>query len=119
MNIIETLHIITEPTRYRLLSLLFEYHYCVRALAKKLDISEPAVSQHMRILKRYKIVFGIKIGHQVHYRADKQALISLLDKIKQQILEHPSETQIEDCYCEFIADCIKRDAKILEEQARG
>lgn len=122
MDPFETIHIITEPTRFRLLQLLFEHHYCVRALSKKLNITESAVSQHMRILKKYQVVYGVKIGHQVHYRVDRQLIISLLSGLLQQISQYQAATEITkdlSCSCEFISECIKRDSKILENKRYG
>ncbi|MEY8415844.1 metalloregulator ArsR/SmtB family transcription factor [Tissierella praeacuta] len=120
MDTIEIIHAITEPTRFRLLQLLFEHHYCVRALSKKLEITESAVSQHMRILKKYQVVYGVKIGYQVHYRVDRHRISSLLEGALHGILQCPSETEItRDCSCEFISECIRRDSKILEEQEHG
>ena len=106
---IQIIHAITEPTRYKLLQLLFEHHYC-----------EPAVSQHMRLLKKYKIVNGIKIGYQVHYQVDKQLLVSNLEEMLRQIAQYPAEAEItKECTCEYINECIRRDNKILEEQGYG
>ncbi|MBS4534336.1 winged helix-turn-helix transcriptional regulator [Clostridium sp. D2Q-14] len=119
MNAVKTLHIITEPTRFRLLQLLFEHHYCVKALSKKLDISEPAVSQHMSVLKKYNIVQGVKIGYQVHYQVNRKLIDSLLNELLQQVSQYPPEIEMTkdwDCTCEFISECIKRDSKILEKQ---
>lgn len=117
---IQIIHAITEPTRYKLLQLLLEHHYCVRALSKKLAISESAVSQHMRLLKKYKIVNGIKIGYQVHYQVDNKLIVSSLEEMLGQITQCPSEAEItKECTCEYIAECIRRDNKILEEQGYG
>ena len=45
MTDLELLHIITMPTRYQILMLLLNHHYCGKALSAKLGISESAVSQ--------------------------------------------------------------------------
>lgn len=121
MDAVQIIHTITEPTRFKLLQLLFEHHYCVRALSKKLNISESAVSQHMRILKKHQVVYGVKIGYQVHYQVDKQLISTLLGEVLQQISQYPTaETEISrDCSCEFISECIRRDSNILEEQGYG
>ena len=121
MDAIQIIHTITEPTRFRLLQLLFEHHYCVRALSKKLNISESAVSQHMRILKKYQVVYGVKIGYQVHYQVDKQLISTLLGEVLQQFSQYPTAaTEISrDSSCEFISECIRRDSRILEEQEYG
>ncbi len=43
MTDIELLHTITMPTRYQILMLLLEHHYCGKALAAKIGISEAAI----------------------------------------------------------------------------
>ena len=122
MDKIKILHIITEQTRFKLLQLLFEHHYCVKALSKKLNISEPAVSQHIRVLKKHDIVTGVKIGYQVHYQVNKTLIVSILTELLQNISQYPEEVKITkdwNCTCEFISECIRRDSKILEEQGYG
>ncbi len=119
MEKIKILHLITEPTRFSLIQLLFEHNYCVKALSKKLNISEPAVSQHMRVLKEYDVVQGVKIGYQVHYQVNRELIESILSDLSEQISKHPSNVEItddSDCTCEFIESCIKRDSKLLKEQ---
>lgn len=122
MEPVQSVHILTDPTRFRLLQLLLEHHYCVQALAKKLGISESAVSQHMRLLKQCQIVTGVKIGYQTHYQINQEKILSLFDTLSQQISGYPSCAAIPknfDCSCEFISDCIKRDSKLLKVQKHG
>ena len=45
-----------EPTRLKIVRLLTERHHCARSLSQTLGISEPAVSQHMTVLKRVGLV---------------------------------------------------------------
>lgn len=119
MEPIQIIHILTDSTRFRLLQLLLEHHYCVKALARKMGISESAVSQHMRLLKQCEIVEGVKIGYQTHYQINRERILSLLDALSQQISGYPLYTAIPkdfDCSCEYISDCIKRDSKLLGEQ---
>lgn len=120
MDTVQIIHIITEPTRFRLLQLLFQHHYCVKALAKKLGISEPAVSQHMRLLKQCQIVEGVKIGYQTHYQIKEEKILELLEIFSQQIApSHSTTTKNLDCSCEYLTACKKRDAKLLEAQSYG
>lgn len=122
MGPIQIIHILTDPTRFRLLQLLLEHHYCVKALARKMEISESAVSQHMRLLKQCELVEGVKIGYQTHYQIDRERILSLLDAFAQQISGYPPHTAIPknfDCSCEYISDCIKRDSRLLRKQGYG
>ena len=67
---------LSAPTRLRLVKLLGEHEgaLCVNALAHRLDVSQSAVSQHLRILKGIGLVSGQRQGYRVHYIIDHQAL---------------------------------------------
>lgn len=111
MNEIHLIHIITEPTKFKILQLLLDHHYCVQALSKKLDISESAVSQQLNTLKKNQIVHGIKIGYQVHYQVDKQlledSLSTFLSALKKKMMTGDVSS---DCTCEFASECVKYNA---------
>lgn len=119
---VRVIHLITEPTRFRILIQLLRHHYCVKALAKSLGISEPAVSQHMRVLKKARVVYGVKIGYQMHYQVDRARIRSLFGDVLAQFtccVTEGEEAGTKDCSCAFIEECKKRDAKILKEQGYG
>ena len=42
---------LADPTRARIVDLLAGRSYCVRALSRLLDMSESAVSQHLKVLR--------------------------------------------------------------------
>ena len=118
-NDIKIVHILTEPSRYKILMLLLSNHYCIKALAKKLNISESAVSQHMKCLKNANLVQGARIGYQVHYIANKKYIISILKKMTQELKTYPDDDEIKEgwnCSCEFIHECVQKDKKLLKEQ---
>ena len=105
---ISIIHTITEPTKFQILRLLMQHNYCVRALSRKLGISEPAVSQQLNALKRNGVVSGRKIGYQVHYRVN----VVLIEEAANILLscfgdkaELPAADA--DCSCEFASDCIR------------
>ena len=119
MNSIKLIHLITDETRFRLIRLLLKHPYCVKALSKKLGISEPAVSQQMKILKQNGLVEGVKIGYQVHYRVDRDLILSAIGELSKTMSNQPVPPALAsdaDCCCEFEAECRKRDAKLLEAQ---
>lgn len=68
------LRALCEPKRFLLLRLMAERGYCVRALAKKSELSESAVSQHLKVLREAGLVVGVKKGYYTHYCLDKSAL---------------------------------------------
>ena len=63
-----------EPKRFLLLQLMAKRGYCVQALAKQSQLSEPAVSQHLKVLREAGLVYGMKRGYYTHYCLDKEAL---------------------------------------------
>jgi predicted transcriptional regulator len=119
MDYLKIIHIVTDETRFRLLQLLLKRHYCVKALSKKLGISEPAISQQIRILKQYQLITGVKIGYQTHYLVNREMISKALNYFSKKIMLYPTLPDLvndSDCTCEFEAECRKRDAKILEKQ---
>jgi len=119
MDDVKLIHVMTDETRFRLLQLLMKHHYCVKALSKKLGISEPAISQQIRILKQYQLITGVKIGYQMHYHVNSDLISSAMARVSKQITVHrvlPELVRDTDCTCEFEAECMKRDARLLEKQ---
>ena len=77
-----------DPTRLRILSLLSakKSDICVGALANRLGVTQPAVSQHLKVLKNVGILEANKIGFRVHYRINEDVLTACkinLDEIIQ------------------------------------
>lgn len=77
--------ILSVETRVRMIELLKERSWCVNALAKFLDITPAAVSQHLRVLRDADLVIADKQGYFVHYRVNEQTLAEL-NQAAQQIL---------------------------------
>ena len=65
-----------EPTRLKIINILASEggYFCVGLLAEKLGVSQPAVSQHLKILKDAGILDSKRIGFHVHYFADAETL---------------------------------------------
>lgn len=61
-------------SRLRILSRLADRPMCVNALARSLGISQPAVSQHLEVLRTAGLVTGDRMGVMVHYRLERQRL---------------------------------------------
>ena len=75
---------LAAPVRLRILRLLRGRALCVNALAARLDVTQGAVSQHLRILRQAGIVLGEKRGYYVHYRLNEESLAAWrqeLDKL--------------------------------------
>jgi ArsR family transcriptional regulator len=73
---------IADETRMQILSLLLRHNYCVRALAKKLELSEGAVSQHLKVLREAGLLIGEKKGYFMHYDVNRDVLHALAADIE-------------------------------------
>jgi DNA-binding transcriptional ArsR family regulator len=78
---------LSDPTRLRLLKLLSgqsvvfcggecdgRTFLCVGALAEKLEVTQSAVSQHLRILRQAGLVKGERRGTFMHYSIDDEGI---------------------------------------------
>jgi len=80
-QIMKGIKAIADENRFKIIELLLEKRFCVSALAKRLDISESAVSQQLKILRKANLVIGIKKGYYVHYKVEKEELEKIGDFI--------------------------------------
>lgn len=71
-----------DETRIKILILLSKKNICAKGIARHLEISEAAVSQHIKILKEVNLVTGYKRGYHVVYDLNKSVLEGSMDFIK-------------------------------------
>jgi len=77
----------SNEKRLRILWLLSEKECSVGELAKKLGITTPNVSQHLRIMKDRGAVIERKEGQQVYYRIASKKIIEGYKKIREGLIE--------------------------------
>lgn len=69
---------LADPTRLKLVQVLCRQDppglRCVNMLSQLLGISQPAVSQHLRVLKSVGLVTGERRGFRMHYTIDPEGL---------------------------------------------
>ncbi len=104
MEILSLLKALADENRLKIISLLEQEDYCVKALAHRLELSEAAVSQHLKIMREAGLVAGEKRSYWVHYRV-KNEKIEELRTMLGSLAEHielpkePEEDYDEHC-CE-------------------
>ncbi len=76
-------HAIADPTRRALLDLLGEGERSVKGLAAPFAMTRPAVSQHLRVLRRAGLVTERKVGRERHYRLRAAPLREVRDWVGQ------------------------------------
>ena len=59
---------IADPTRLKIIKILNSSKpLCVNAIANKLNVTQSAISQHLRILRQLNLVSGNRVGYHIHY----------------------------------------------------
>ncbi|MCX5642452.1 MAG: metalloregulator ArsR/SmtB family transcription factor [Candidatus Omnitrophica bacterium] len=72
---------LSHEVRLQILFALKGKTLCVTALARRLKISQPAVSQHLRILENTGLIKRKRIGHWVHYSIDPNVFAGCLKRL--------------------------------------
>lgn len=67
----------SDMSRIRILSVLLQGEMNVRSIANSINLSESAVSHHLRNLRQLRLVKSRKIGRQVFYSLDDEHIISI------------------------------------------
>jgi DNA-binding transcriptional ArsR family regulator len=71
---------LADPTRRAIFERLArDGEQTVHALTGRAGVSQPAVSKHLTVLKRAKLVRHRREGRETHYSAQPQALAPLVD----------------------------------------
>ena len=74
---------LADPTRRAIFEELSRQgEQTVHALTRYAGVSQPAVSKHLTVLKRAKLVRHRRAGRETHYRAQPEALGPVLDWLK-------------------------------------
>jgi DNA-binding transcriptional ArsR family regulator len=76
---VDALQIVAEPRRREILRLIWDRERSAGDIAEQFDVSFPAVSQHLAVLRDAGFVRVRREGKQRYYRADLGALGSLKD----------------------------------------
>jgi DNA-binding transcriptional ArsR family regulator len=67
---------LSVESRVRIVQLLKGRALCVNALAARLNVTQGAVSQHLRIMRDAGLVIDEKRGYFVHYRLNEKTLVA-------------------------------------------
>jgi DNA-binding transcriptional ArsR family regulator len=81
IELAEALKALSSPSRLKIMELLQAQPFCVRALTVRLDVSQPAVSQHLAVLKRAGLVDADREGTMVHYRVNLERFAHVVEAL--------------------------------------
>ncbi len=106
----ELMGILGVESRLRIITLLRDYEsLCVNALACHLDVSQSAVSQHLKILHLKGFVTSHRCGYYTHYCLDREKFDASLKLLAQlSIRQDPADP---DNKCNSKGDRPCADAK--------
>lgn len=83
-NVNHVLRALADPTRRAIFEKLTRHgEQTVHALTSYSGVSQPAVSKHLTVLKRAKLVRHRRQGRETHYRAQPDALAPMVDWLDQ------------------------------------
>lgn len=79
---IDVFHALANPVRRRLLELLAEAPRNAGALAAEFELSRPAISEHLQVLRRASLVSEETRGRERHYRLAAEPLAEVGDWLR-------------------------------------
>ncbi|RTQ93929.1 ArsR/SmtB family transcription factor [Lysinibacillus telephonicus] len=80
----QTFKALSDPTRIRILNLLFNKEYSVNEIAETLDLRQSTVSHQLRFLKNLRLVKYRREGTSLFYSYDDEHVMNML----KQTIEH-------------------------------
>lgn len=101
----ELMGVLGVESRLRIIRLLMDQgSLCVNALACRLNISQSAVSQHLKILHYNDLVSSRRDGYYIHYELNREMLENTLELLSRLGIEddrsaeaeHPCHTDKKD-----------------------
>ncbi|MCR3921271.1 MAG: metalloregulator ArsR/SmtB family transcription factor [Firmicutes bacterium] len=73
---------IADDTRLKIVKLLLKHNYCVGALARRLDLTDATISQHLKVLREAGLLIGERRGYFMHYDVDGEQIRALAKEIE-------------------------------------
>ncbi|MDY4690493.1 MAG: ArsR/SmtB family transcription factor [Alphaproteobacteria bacterium] len=83
----ETFQLISDATRLKILWLLCHNEICVNNIAVSVNMSSPAVSHHLRLLKQSGLIESRREGKEMYYKLAETAEAALLHRALDDILD--------------------------------
>ena len=83
----EIFKVLSDETRTKILFLLAQQELCVCDLAGVLDMSLPAISHHLRLLKALRLVKYRREGKMAYYSLDDEHVLNLISEAQEHYAE--------------------------------
>jgi ArsR family transcriptional regulator, arsenate/arsenite/antimonite-responsive transcriptional repressor len=83
IDVLALLKALAEPLRWRIVQLLAAEELCVCHLVEELDVPQPLVSHHLRVLRDLGVVSAERFRYWTYYRLEAAALVPLAARVGQ------------------------------------
>ena len=87
----ELFKVLGDETRTKIMYLLAEQQLCVCDLANVMEMTLPAVSHHLRLLKAMRLVKYVREGKMVYYSLDDEHIMNLIREAQEHFAEERSD----------------------------
>lgn len=79
LDLAELFKVLGDPTRIRIIYILFNQEMCVCDIADSLNMTQSAISHQLRVLKQARLVKFRKEGKTVYYSLDDEHITKIFD----------------------------------------
>ena len=90
METIKAFKVFSNEIRMKIFEFLLEGNMCVSGIVNKLNVTQPTVTQHLKILQQAGLIKSEKIGYWMHYSIDEAGL----NKTKKEITDFISKLNV-------------------------
>jgi ArsR family transcriptional regulator len=95
MEITKVFKAFSSDIRMKIFEFLLEGKMCVSGIVSKLNVTQPAVTQHLKILRQVGLIKSEKIGYWMHYSIDESGL----SKIKKGLTDFVNDLNVKETKC--------------------
>ena len=81
-TLVKVFKALSDETRLKILMIISSKVICQKGISRHLQISDSAVSQHIKILKESNILTGYKEGYYVFYRINEEVFNECISFMK-------------------------------------
>lgn len=75
MDCVDFCKALADDTRQKILVMLLDGEKCVSDIAEAFDTSQPTISHHLGVLKKYRLVTARKEGKLMYYDINRDNLV--------------------------------------------
>jgi len=99
IDCVEFCRALADETRQRILEMLLEQEMCVGDIVEAFPMSQPTISHHLDVLKRFGLVTSRKAGKLVYYATDHERVVRCCGRLAARF-ESPPEAENSQAFSE-------------------